>query len=313
MRHARPDLLTMPRTPRIGLALGGGSARGWAHIGVIRALSDLGIRPDIVAGTSIGALVGATLAAGELDRLEEWVRKLARREIFALMDFQLGGGMLKGERLMSLFRDYFHDRPIEALDLEFGATATVLQTGAEVWLRHGSTLDAVRASIALPALLAPVWRDDQLLVDGGLVNPVPISLARAMEADIVIAVDLASDILGRALREPVPEPEPVPDATNGSDWMQRLNRGLSGLLPGQGSDTRRAPSMLGVVTASIDIMQVRITRSRMAGDPPDVNITPRLGHVGVLEFDRAAEAIEAGRLAVQASLPALDAAGLLSH
>ncbi len=285
------------RTPRIGLALGGGAARGWAHIGVIRALEEAGIRPAVVTGTSIGALVGGVYAAGRLDWFEEWVLALARREVFSLLDFRLGSGMIRGEKLMAFLAEQLGGFRIEDLDVEYGATATVLQTGAEIWLRSGPLLDAVRASIALPALLPPVARGEQLLADGGLVNPVPISVARAMEADVVISVDLASDILGRTLQPPEPR--------TGGDFLQWLGH----LLPGS-SESAWAPSMLSVVTASIDIMQVRITRSRMAGDPPDIAISPRLGHLALMDFHRAAEAIQAGRDAVALAMPALRASGL---
>ncbi|MCB1988577.1 MAG: patatin-like phospholipase family protein, partial [Burkholderiaceae bacterium] len=180
----------MNRKPVIGLALGSGSARGWAHIGVIRALEQAGIKPDLVCGASIGAVVGAAYALGELDRFEQWALGLTGRTVFSFMDFKLAGGMLKGERVIEFFRTRFSDRPIEALDMPFAAVATGLHSGSEVWLRTGSTADAVRASMALPGLFTPAQRDGRLLVDGGLVNPVPVSLARAMGADIVIAVDL---------------------------------------------------------------------------------------------------------------------------
>ena len=187
--------MSTPRRLRVGLALGSGSARGWAHIGVIRALEQAGIRPDVVCGTSIGALVGAAYAAGDLDRFEQWVLGLGIKDVVALMDVSLSGGLIKGERLMDFFRRNFEDRPLETLAKPFAAVATALHTGAEVWLRQGSTADAVRASTALPALFPPVLREGVMLVDGGLVNPVPVSLARAMGADIVIAVDLNTDIL----------------------------------------------------------------------------------------------------------------------
>jgi NTE family protein len=196
------------------LALGSGSARGWAHIGVIRALEEAGVRPDLVCGTSIGALVGAAYAAGELERFEQWVVALGITDVVTFMDLSLSGGLLKGERLVDFFRRTFADRPIESLSLPFGAVATALASGAEVWLREGSTVEAVRASIALPALFTPANRNGDLLVDGGLVNPVPISLARAMGAEIVIAVDLNSDLLGRHLRKPsVQRPEPSQSAS----------------------------------------------------------------------------------------------------
>jgi NTE family protein len=264
--------------PCVGLALGGGSARGWAHIGVIRELEALGIEVHLVSGTSIGALVGAIHAGGQLGEFEAWVTGLTRKTVFSLMDFQFGGGMLKGSRLMEFFRARFHDRDIQDLELPFAATATALHTGAEVWLRSGSTLHAVRASIALPGLFTPVLHGGRLLVDGGLVNPVPVSLARAMEADVVIAVDLASELPGRG------SPLAAADAaTDSAGW----------------------PSMMAVIASSIDIMQIRISRSRMAGDPPDAIIRPRVAHIGILDFHRAPEAIEAGRQAVREALPAL--------
>ena len=282
--------------PRVGLALGSGSARGWAHIGVIRALEAAGIHPDFVCGTSIGALVGAAYAAGELDRFEQWVLGLGIREVVAFMDVSLRSGLLKGERLMDFFRHYFVDRPIEELAMPFAAVATALHTGAECWLRRGSTLEAVRASIALPGLFAPVLWEGSVLVDGGLVNPVPVSLARAMGADILIAVDLSSDILGRHLHA-----DPAPEAPAGAigDWIRKLQDNLDALIPAHSPHQPRMPSMLEVLASSIDIMQVRIARSRMAGEPPDLIVAPRLAHLRLLDFHRAKEAIEEGRRAVE--------------
>ena len=294
--------MTVPHRPRVGLALGGGSARGWAHVGVIRALEQAGIRPDLVCGTSIGALVGAAYAAGELEHFEQWLLGLGIADVLSFMDVGLSGGVIKGERLMEFFRLNFIDRPVEDLAMPFAAVATALHNGAEVWLREGSTIEAVRASIALPALFTPVVHEGRVLVDGGLVNPVPVSLARAMGADIVIAVDLSSDILGRYLRE---EPEPEAPAALLSEWRQKLQENLSALIPAHPDDEPKLPSMLDVMASSINIMQVRITRSRMAGEPPDVIVAPRLAHLGLLDFHRSKEAIEAGVRAVEAALPSL--------
>jgi len=288
--------------PRLGLALGGGSARGWAHVGVLRALEQAGIRPDLVCGTSIGALVGAAYAAGELDRFEKWVLDLRMKDVISLMDVSLNGGILKGERLVEFFRHNFVDRPIEELAMPYAAVATALHTGTEVWLREGSTIDAVRASIALPALFTPVMRDGQMLVDGGLVNPVPVSLARAMGADIVIAVDLSADILGRHLRAELEPDIPIDEI---GEWKRKLHDNLGALLPGRTEDEVHWPSMLNVVATSINIMQVRISRSRMAGEPPDAIISPRLAHLGLLDFHRSREAIEEGRRAVEVVMPSL--------
>ncbi|CUZ57634.1 NTE family protein rssA [Serratia marcescens] len=183
--------------PKVGLALGSGSARGWSHIGVIRALQAAGYKPDIICGTSIGALVGAVHAAGHLDWLEAWVRKLDWQGILTLMDFNISGGLLEGRRLVDFFRQRFNDEGIEKLSMPFACVATELQTGREVWLNEGSVIDAVRASIALPGLFTPAQYEGHVLVDGGLVNPVPVSLCRAMGADVVIAVDLNWDLIGR--------------------------------------------------------------------------------------------------------------------
>jgi NTE family protein len=293
------------RKPRIGLALGSGSARGWAHVGVIRALERAGIRPDLVCGTSIGALVAAAYVAGEIESFEQWLLGLGVRDVIALLDVRMNGGMIKGERLMEFFRRNFTDRPIEELPIPYGAVATDLNSGAEVWLRQGSTLAAVRASIALPALFAPALHEGRVLVDGALVNPVPVSLARAMGADIVIAVDLSSDILGRRLREELETESP---AAESSEWRRKLQERLSTIMPARAvDDAPKLPSILEVVATSLSIMQVRVTRSRMAGDPPDAIVAPRLSHLGLLDFHRAKDAIEAGELAVETALPGLNA------
>lgn len=288
--------MTARRKLRLGLALGSGSARGWAHIGVIRELEAAGIRPDVVCGTSIGALVGGAYVAGELDRLEEWVRTLTMKDVIAFMDFTLSGGLVRGGRLMDHFRQHFTDRPIELLATPFAAVATALDTGAEVWLQSGSMFEAVRASVAVPGFFAPVLRDGVVLVDGGLVNPVPVSLARAMGADILIAVDLGSDILGRRL-----SPDPSSEAPHSEigGWMRKLQDNLGVHVQPEPRNGLTMPSILDVLTTSIDIMQVRISRSRMAGEPPDLIVAPRLAHLHLLDFQQAKEAIEEGRRAVQ--------------
>ena len=285
-----------PPKSRIGLALGGGSARGWAHIGVIRALEEAGIHPDIVAGTSIGALVGAAYAAGELDHFEQWALQLEVTDVLGFMDVSLSGGLFKGERLMDFFRHRFVDRPIEELPMPFAAVATALHNGAEIWLRSGSVLNAVRASFALPGLFSPVLCDGTVLVDGGLVNPVPVSLARAMEADVVIAVDLASDILGRHLRS---HPAGVGPPGVLGVVRRKVQEKLGIEKPLNAVEEPTMPSIAEVLASSLNIMQVRIARSRLAGDPPDVIVAPRLAHLRLLDFHRAKEAIEEGRRAVE--------------
>lgn len=305
------------RRRKVGLALGGGSARGWAHIGVLRALEESGVRPDLVCGTSIGALVGAAYAVGELDRLENWVRSMGVGDVLRFLDFRLSTGLLKGERLTQYLRDNFSDLPIEDMPVPFAAVATALSTGAEVWLREGSIVDAVRASIALPGIFTPIMSEGRVLVDGGLVNPVPVSLARAMGADVVIAVDLNSDVLGRYLSGPAANEadelqeaiasaaatEAEPSSNTDPGFVERLKSGLDRLLAERSAGKSEMPSMFSVLASSLNIMQVRISRSRMAGDPPDALITPRLGHMSLYDFHRGAEAIEEGRRAAIAALP----------
>jgi NTE family protein len=288
----------MPSSPRIGLALGSGAARGWSHIGVIRALERAGIVPEVVCGTSIGALVGAAYAAGRLDQLEEWLRRLTWSSIARdLIDWRMSGGLIQGAKLMDFFRTRFEDRGIEHLPKRFGCVATELTTGREVWLQEGSVLDAVRASIAMPGLLTPVLHRDRLLVDGGLVNPVPVSLCRALGAEIVIAVDLNWDLIGRRARVPelpASESGPTPSTLVDKVFGRFRERTLSPSV---------APSVLDVLTTSLNIMQVRITQSRLAGEPADVLVRPRLSGIAAMDFHRAAVAVTEGERAAQQAVP----------
>ena len=288
---------------RIGLALGSGAARGWAHIGVIQTLERNGISPDIVCGTSIGALVGAAMVSGELERLDRWVRTLSWQKVIGYFDLTMTGGLIKGEKLFDFFRNNMEDRDIKDLDRPFGAVATELASGREVWLREGSVFEAVRASISLPGLFTPVGRGDDLLVDGGLVNPIPVSMCRALGAELVIAVDLNADLLSTARRGRSgmaaisADTEAKPESL-----LDRIQQKLAGALSLDSTD-HDTPSMLDVVTASINIMQVRITRSRLAGEPADSLVTPRLAKFALLDFHRASEAIEEGEAATERAMP----------
>lgn len=307
--------------PKIGIALGSGSARGWGHIGVLRRLAEYGIRPDIVTGSSIGALVGAAWCSGQIDMLENWVRGLTRIDILRLLDPRLsGGGFIHGDALMSAIAAQVGDTRIEDLPIPFACVTADLNTGQEVWLEEGSMLDAVRASIALPGVFTPVRNRNRWLIDGGLVNPVPVSLARALGADIIIAVNLNGDLVGRSLRPPEPivptySPSKPPaisaeeEASMFAKVMSRFNLNsaklsLDNFIAGFKRENGNygeppAPGLFDVLAASINIMQDRITRSRMAGDPPDVVIAPRLSAIRLMEFDRAEEAIAEGELAVE--------------
>ena len=307
------------RRPKIGLALGSGSARGWSHIGVIRALTEQGIKPDIITGCSIGALVGATYVKGELDKLEEWVRQLGWKEIVDLLDISfLGGGFIKGENLMQFIESHTEDVNIEDLDIPYGAITTDLDTGREIWLQSGSLLDAVRASIALPGLFTPVEREGRWHVDGGLVNPVPVSLCRAMGAEVVIAVNLNGDVVGKHRRERDKEIEVARKNESEADvelWDRFISQFKNSVqskkeewLKEMFGSSKDMPGMFEVLAGSINIMQDRITRSRMAGDPADVMLSPRLAHIGMMEFDRADEVIDEGYASMQRMQPVLDAA-----
>jgi len=294
--------MATPRKPKIALALGAGGARGWAHLGVIAALDEAGIRADIVCGTSMGSLVGAAYAAGELARLEEWAVSLGWRDVFGLMDFSWRGGLLRGKKLFEFMRSHFGLTEIDALPVPYGAVATELATGREVWLRHGHVLDAVRASIAIPGVFAPVLRDGELLVDGGLVNPVPVSMCRALDADVVIAVDLGWSKLG-FYRERAREE--ARDGPHRQAWWERFTRSGAGEAVEAPAEPDM-PSPLGVFMTSLDIMQVRVGRSRLAGEPADALITPILPDLAMMDFHRAREAIEEGRAATERARPVLE-------
>jgi len=277
---------------KIGVALGSGAGRGWAHIGALRAIEAAGLRPHVVAGTSVGALVGGLYAAGQLDRLEKWARDLNGFRILRLLDLSpLSGGFMGGNKLIGLIRDTLGQTNIEALPKTFVAVATDLVTGHEVWLREGGVADALHAAFALPGLFAPVNRAGRWLVDGALVNPVPVSVCRALGCQLVIAVNLNGDVLGKK--------RDAADALAPSafDMFEHL------LPSGIANSDARAPNVVSVMVASLNIIQDRLSRSRLAGDPPDVLVAPRIGHIGLLEFDRAAEAIDEGAAAIERALP----------
>ncbi|RLA47105.1 MAG: patatin-like phospholipase RssA [Gammaproteobacteria bacterium] len=301
---------------RIGLALGSGSARGWAHIGVIQALKEMGVEPEIVAGTSIGAIVGAAYAGDRLDDLEGWVRSLNWEKIVQFLGMSpLRGGFIQGEKLYEFAHAHIQDMTMNSLPRTLGVVATDLDTGREVWFQDGSLLEAVRASIGLPGLFTPVKLNGRWLVDGGLTNPVPISLCRAMGADIIIAVNLNGDIIGKHARSRKGHTRRVSMSENAeAAFLERMSSQLKSSLHettdelwsrlfGESQDT---PGMLEVLASSLNIMQDRITRSRMGGDPPEIILSPRLAHLGLMEFDQADIAIQEGHAAVQRMKPAIE-------
>ena len=297
---------------RIGVALGSGSARGWAHIGIIRTLESRGIFPDIYCGSSVGALVGAAAASGRLDRLEVWIRQLKRVDVVGYMirSFMKAESIQSEKYLGEIFGNTLSDALIEDLPNRFGSVATDLDTGQEVWLRKGRLLSAISPSIAFPGLLNPVHHDGRWLVDGGLVNPVPVSLCRALGADIVIAVNLNGDLVGRNRYGPV-ESRAGKKSASDRDLWEKLALPFRKKRNSVSEESEEAPEplppgLLEVVTGAINIMQDRITRSRMAGDPPDLTLSPHLSHIGLLDYHRSEEAILEGKACVERSLPAVE-------
>jgi NTE family protein len=290
----------------LGVALGSGSARGWAHVGVLRALAEQGIVPDYIAGCSMGAMVGAAVAAGRIEQLETWALSLDWKGIVGLVDVGLRGGLIKGHRLLEFFHAQFVDCQFPELPLPFAAVATDLASGEEVWLREGKVSDAVRASWAVPGLFQPVLREGRYLVDGSVVNPVPVSLCRAMGADVVIAVDVCSDLVGRFTRA---RPSTPATPNYGRRLMNVLRPWQDAALSSvDDSEALRQPSAFEALVGAIDIMQERIAQGRLAREPPNVLLTPRLGQFGSFDYHRAALAIAEGRAAVIRMLPAIQEA-----
>ncbi|MCC2098643.1 MAG: patatin-like phospholipase family protein [Hyphomicrobiales bacterium] len=303
--------------PKLGFAIGGGAARGWAHIGVLRTLDAAGIRPDIISGTSVGAVVGGCYAAGQLKALENFARGLTKRRVFSLMDLTFSGaGLVAGGRLKSRLDKELGGQQIEDLGIAFTAVATEMGTGHEIWLDRGGLSEAIRASFALPGIFEPMKINGRWLFDGALVNPVPVTVCRAKGASFVIALNLNSE-----LRRPAGSLEGFSEEAIAEEALDafeqqagRSNVSLSGFLPslrGRNWLFRRqfatpADGPPGIATAMVDafnITQDRITRSRLAGDPPDISINIKLGDIGFFDFHRAAEMIELGRDAARRALP----------
>jgi len=299
------------RRPVIGLALGGGAARGFAHIGILRALLAHGIVPNVVVGTSIGAVVGGAYAAGQLDTLERWARGLQPRNILGYLDIRLNGsGLIGGDKLASQLEAAIGPTLIEDLPLKFATVATEVRTGHEIWLTHGRMVDAMRASYALPGIFSPVLVGDRWLVDGALVNPVPVSAARALGAEIVIAANLCSDIFSTTIYAHGPTAG-APEAEAGpSPTKRRFGRLFSAerAMKREFFGSGGRPGISSVMVDAFNIMQDRITRARLAGDPPDLLITPRVGQIGWFDFHRAEDLIAHGARAAERAIDSIQEA-----
>ncbi|MDN2579172.1 patatin-like phospholipase family protein [Aquibium sp. ELW1220] len=296
--EAEPPYVTSAEPERpgqngIALALGGGAARGWAHIGVLRALDEARIPIDMIAGTSIGALVGGCYLAGKLDELEEFARGLTKRRIFGLLDFHIGGsGLLGGIKLTARLKEHMNGLTFADLPKPFVCVAAEIRTGHEIWLSSGSLITAMRASYALPGVFEPVTANKRVLVDGALVNPVPVSVCRAYEQPLVVAVNLHYDLFGRAavIRHSAGDllvEKDAPQQTRAESQLREREAKLG---------------ITGVMVEAFNIIQDRISRARLAGDPPDMSLQPKLGHIGLTEFHRADEAIRLGYEATVANI-----------
>lgn len=296
--------------PSVGLVLGGGAARGFAHIGVIRTVLAKGYRPDIISGTSMGAVVGGCYAAGKLDEVEQWGRSLTRRSVLGYLDVSLGGlGLLNGGKLADRLMEGLGDVVIDELPVRFAAIATEIGTGHEIWVTRGKLTDALRASYALPGIFPAVQIGERWLMDGALVNPVPVSAARALGARVVIAVNVNADAFGRGTTIHDHGANQKPEIPIEAEVA---SRSMLGRLGAEKAMARRffgsagRPGLTTVMVEAFNVMQDRITRARLAGDPPDITINPRIGRIGLFDFHRAEEAIALGAEAAERALEGID-------
>lgn len=295
---------------RIGLALGGGAARGLAHIGVIEELLDAGIKPDVIAGTSMGAFVGGAYAAGKFDAIESWAKTLNMRAFMSLLDVGLTrGGVIDGQRVCDWLDELGMEQPIESLPIPYAAVATDLADGSEVWLKEGSLTAAIRASISVPGILRPVLLDRRWLVDGGLVNQLPVSTCRALGADFVIAVNVADGLLGsrrQKLRAGTTKDAEDKRTARIAQILEQMPTALRGaaeyIVPSLIRGGPESPAYFDVLANSLNIMQERITELRLADEPPNVSIVPDVASINLLDFDRAEEAVSAGRVAARSAV-----------
>jgi NTE family protein len=296
----------LPSRPSIGIALGGGAARGFAHIGVLQTLLANGIKPDVVTGTSMGAVIGGCYAAGQIDAITDWALSLTRRRVLGYLDVSLSGAsMINGGRLARRLESTVGRTKIESLDTRFAAIATEIDTGHEVWLTRGRLLEALRASYALPGVFAPVRVGGRWLLDGALVNPVPVSAARSLDARLVIGVATNADLFGRGTTihsHGFDEDEVVSTDGEGAERTWRGKFGAQKFLRRKFFGSEGRPGLPTVMIEAYNVMQDRITRARLAGDPADIMISPRLGHIGMFDFHRAEEAIKLGAEAAERSI-----------
>jgi NTE family protein len=289
--------------PKIGVSLGSGGARGWCHIGILRALEEIDLKPDVITGASMGALVAAIYAGGALDELEAWARKQTARDYLGMLDVRLSsGGLVEGAEIVSVIRRLVKTDKIEDLPIPLAIVATDMSTGREVWITEGGLAEAVRASVSLPGIISPFRIRDRWFLDGGLTNPLPVSACRILGAEVVIAANPNGRFDGTfwAERE---QQMPTPWKSWG-DRLRNLPGALSVLFEDAEEDDPK-PQYLDVISTSIDIMTDGIRRAKLAGDPPHVLLDAHLSNMSVLDFHRADEAIEEGRRIVEENAEAL--------
>jgi NTE family protein len=293
---------------KIGVALGSGASRGLAHIGVMRALEEEGLQVRFVAGTSMGAFIGSVYAARNLQTLTRDFLAFDWRSVARLLDPVFPrSGLIDGQKVATFLGNYTSRRRIEDLPLKFCAVATELLSGAEALLDSGDATEAVRASIAVPGLLTPVRWKEQILLDGGLVNPVPVSVVRAMGADVVIGVDVSIDVIESRLAR-IHETALARPAGTAAARLHEVLQAINSPVADQfDAWVRRAPmpGIVDVLMSSIYVMQAQIARANLQRHPPDLLIRPSLGSIRFMEFDRAAEIIELGYQAAKTALAAL--------
>jgi len=315
--------------PTVAVVLGSGGARGYAHIGALQVIVERGFDIVAIAGSSMGALVGGIHAAGCLDEYTAWVTRLRHLDLLRLVDLSLSaGGAIRGEKVFAIVRDMVGDTRIEDLPIAYTAVATDLLSHREVWFQEGSLSDAIRASIAIPSLFTPVVSGDQLLVDGALMNPVPILPTLPAQADITLAVSLSGEVRRHSptrasgpVTAPVLEPDEADEPTTNDpltlrrraarffDWekvREMLGRDHEATAPAPGVDIADV-GRLDIMNLSFEVMQATLTSYKLAGYPPDLLIEIPKASARTFEFHRAPELIEIGRQRTEA---ALGAAGL---
>ena len=289
------------QTKSVSLVLSSGGARGLAHIGAIRCLEDLGYHIESVSGSSMGALVGGIYAAEQLAEYETWVRALRRSDIVQLMDFGLwsGAGLLKGDRIIEALRELVGEHLIEELPIGFTAVATDLHRKREVWLKEGSLFDAIRASIAIPMVFTPVQKGSQLLVDGGVLNPLPIAPTLNHSTDLTVAVDVNCSNFIETPKAPEPAPEDDVDVTEADKTTRTavtnfVKRWFSPSDKTEKAEEKSDKGVIEIMMDSMDAMQVSISRLKSSAYSPDVLVSIPGNICHVFEFERAGEMIDIG-------------------